>query len=60
MLDGGGGLSAGEAQLLAFARVLLADPGLVVLDEATSRLDPDTEARLTAAAERAARAAAPS
>lgn len=55
VLDGGGGLSAGQAQLLAFARVLLADPGLVVLDEATSRLDPDTERRLTLAAERALR-----
>jgi len=55
MLDGGVGLSAGQAQLLAFARVLLADPGLVVLDEATSRLDPDTEVRLTAAADRALR-----
>ncbi len=32
VLDGGSGLSAGQAQLLAFARVLLADPGLVVLD----------------------------
>jgi len=40
---GGGGLSAGQAQLLAFARVFLADPGLVVLDEASSRLDPATE-----------------
>ena len=38
-----GGLSAGEAQLLAFARVFLRDPGLVVLDEASSRLDPVTE-----------------
>ncbi|MEO6317646.1 MAG: ABC transporter ATP-binding protein [Acidimicrobiales bacterium] len=55
VLDGGGGLSAGQAQLLAFARVLLSDPGLVVLDEATSRLDPDTEARLTLAADRALR-----
>jgi ATP-binding cassette, subfamily B, bacterial len=55
MLDGRVGLSAGQAQLLAFARVLLADPGLVVLDEATSRLDPDTEVRLTAAADRALR-----
>ncbi len=41
--SGGGGLSAGEAQLLAFARVFLQDPGLVVLDEASSRLDPATE-----------------
>jgi ATP-binding cassette subfamily B protein len=47
------GLSAGEAQLLAFARVLLSDAGLVLLDEATSRLDPDTEARLALATERA-------
>ena len=40
VLVAGGGLSAGEAQLLAFARVFLKDPGLVVLDEASSRLDP--------------------
>ena len=40
---GGQGLSAGEAQLLAFARVFLKNPGLVVLDEASSRLDPATE-----------------
>ena len=37
------GLSAGEAQLVALARVFLEDPGLVVLDEASSRLDPHTE-----------------
>jgi ATP-binding cassette, subfamily B, bacterial len=46
-------LSAGEAQLVAFARVLLTEPGLVVLDEATSRLDPATEARVAAATDRA-------
>jgi ATP-binding cassette subfamily B protein len=40
---GGRGLSAGEAQLIALARVFLKDPGLVVLDEASSRLDPITE-----------------
>jgi ATP-binding cassette subfamily B protein len=40
---GGRGLSAGQAQLLAFARVFLHDPGLVILDEASSRLDPATE-----------------
>src|SRR6266851_8390093 len=40
---GGQGLSAGEAQLLAFARVFLKHPGLVILDEASSRLDPATE-----------------
>lgn len=39
-------LSAGEAQLLAFARVFFKDPGLVVLDEASSRLDPATEQRV--------------
>lgn len=37
------GLSAGEAQLLAFTRVFLTNPGLVILDEASSRLDPATE-----------------
>ncbi|MGH6656408.1 MAG: ABC transporter ATP-binding protein, partial [Actinocrinis sp.] len=36
-------VSAGQAQLIAFARVFLTDPGLVVLDEASSRLDPATE-----------------
>ena len=41
--SGGRGLSAGEAQLLAFTRVFLKDPGLVILDEASSRLDPVTE-----------------
>jgi ATP-binding cassette subfamily B protein len=44
--SGGGGLSAGEAQLIAFARVFLRDPGVVILDEASSRLDPATEARM--------------
>ncbi|HCI80367.1 MAG TPA: ABC transporter ATP-binding protein [Ktedonobacter sp.] len=39
----GEGLSAGEAQLLAFTRVFLSNPGLVILDEASSRLDPATE-----------------
>jgi ATP-binding cassette subfamily B protein len=42
-LAGGQSLSAGEAQLLAFARVFLKDPDVVVLDEASSRLDPSTE-----------------
>jgi ABC-type multidrug transport system fused ATPase/permease subunit len=44
--SGGGGISAGEAQLLAFTRVFLRDPDIVILDEASSRLDPATEARL--------------
>ena len=44
-----GSLSAGQAQLLAFARVLLRDPAVVILDEPSSRLDPATEAQLTQA-----------
>jgi len=48
---GGKGLSAGEAQLLALARVFLKDPGLVILDEASSRLDPATEQVLERAIE---------
>ena len=43
---GGAGLSAGEAQLLALARVWLRDPDIVVLDEATARVDPVTETLL--------------
>ncbi len=43
VLAGGHTLSAGEAQLLAFARVFLRNPDVVVLDEASSRLDPATE-----------------
>lgn len=39
-------LSAGEAQLLAFTRVFLRNPSLVILDEASSRLDPATEQKL--------------
>ena len=49
---GGRGLSAGQAQLLACARVFLKDPGLVVLDEASSRLDPATERLLERAFDR--------
>ena len=40
----GQGLSAGEQQLLALARVFLQNPGLVILDEPSSRLDPVTSA----------------
>ncbi len=50
--SGGGGLSAGEAQLLAFARIFLQDPGLVILDEASSRLDPATERLIERAVDR--------
>jgi ATP-binding cassette subfamily B protein len=46
LASGGTGLSAGQAQLPAFARAFLRDPGLVILDEASSRLDPATERQL--------------
>jgi len=41
--SGGAGLSAGQAQVLACARIFLRDPAVVILDEASSRLDPATE-----------------
>lgn len=47
-----GGLSAGQAQLLTFARVFLKNPGLVILDEASSRLDPITEHLIEQAVDR--------
>lgn len=43
---GGRDLSAGQSQLLAAARAFLTDPGLLILDEASSRVDPETERRL--------------
>src|SRR5207248_777017 len=52
LATGGQGISAGEAQLLAFTRVFLKNPGLVILDEASSRLDPVTENLLERAMER--------
>jgi ATP-binding cassette subfamily B protein len=52
LATGGRSLSAGEGQLLALARVFLRDPGLVILDEASSRLDPATEQRLERAIDR--------
>jgi ATP-binding cassette subfamily B protein len=42
----GGGLSTGEKQLLAFARTLVHDPSILVLDEATAHIDTDTEGLL--------------
>ncbi len=48
----GAQLSSGEQQLVAFARLLVRNPALVILDEATARLDPGTEALLQAATER--------
>ncbi len=47
-----GQISAGEAQLLAFTRVFLKDPDVVVLDEASSRLDPLSETRMERAIDR--------
>ncbi|MEX2280727.1 MAG: ABC transporter ATP-binding protein [Acidimicrobiia bacterium] len=49
--SGGAGLSAGEAQLLAFARVFLQNPQVVILDEPSSRLDPATESLIATATE---------
>ena len=48
----GESLSAGERQLVAVARAYVADPDLLVLDEATSAVDPATERRLTHALDR--------
>jgi ATP-binding cassette subfamily B protein len=48
----GSRLSAGEKQLVSLARAALADPEVLVLDEATSSLDPGTEAVVEAAVER--------
>jgi ATP-binding cassette subfamily B protein len=44
--EGGQALSAGQEQLVAFARILVRDPQVVILDEATARMDPVTEARV--------------
>lgn len=48
----GSGLSAGEAQLVALGRVFLQDPGLIILDEASARLDPSTERLIETALDR--------
>ena len=47
-----GGVSAGEAQLLAFARIFLKDPGIIILDEPSSRLDPATEQQIDRAVQK--------
>jgi ATP-binding cassette subfamily B protein len=45
----GGSLSLGQRQLVCFARAMLIDPKILIMDEATSSVDPETEARLQAA-----------
>jgi ATP-binding cassette subfamily B protein len=50
----GEGISVGERQLVALARAQLGDPGLLILDEATSAVDPETETALERALERLA------
>lgn len=50
--SGGQGLSAGQAQLLSFARAFLQNPQIVILDEASARLDPITEQWIQQATER--------
>jgi ATP-binding cassette subfamily B protein len=51
----GQNFSAGERQLLAFARAIYRDAPLLILDEATASVDSDTEARLQIALEEAVR-----
>lgn len=50
--EGGSSLSAGQKQLIAFARALLADPAILILDEATSSIDTETEIVLQKGLER--------
>lgn len=53
--EGGATLSAGERQLLSFARALAGDPALLILDEATSSVDPETERLIREAVNRITR-----
>jgi ATP-binding cassette subfamily B protein len=49
--EGGDLLSTGEKQLISFARAILADPRILILDEATASVDTMTEAKIQAAME---------
>lgn len=49
---GGGGLSTGQKQLIAFARALVYDPAVLILDEATSAVDTETESQVQRGIER--------
>ncbi len=53
VLERGANFSAGERQLIAFARALYRDPPILILDEATANVDSDTEGRLQRAVESA-------
>jgi ABC-type multidrug transport system fused ATPase/permease subunit len=50
--EGGSGLSAGERQLISIGRALLADPRILILDEATSNIDRPTEVLIEKALDR--------
>jgi ATP-binding cassette subfamily B protein len=52
LAERGANLSHGQRQLLSFARVLAADPEILILDEATASIDPETEGRIQQALHR--------